>query len=84
MRSAGSCGGSLAWACCKGSDGGPMGRARAGGRRTFGSPCHLSDVFETLGGNGIYLEKKSYLEWNVAYHPIRCQWSRIREDRLPT
>jgi hypothetical protein len=28
-------------------------------------------------------EEKTYLEWNVAYHPIRCQWSRIRDERLP-
>jgi hypothetical protein len=29
-------------------------------------------------------KEETYLEWNVAYHPIRCQWSKIREDRLPT
>jgi hypothetical protein len=29
-------------------------------------------------------KEETHLEWNVAYHPIRCQWSRIREDRLPT
>jgi len=39
--------GSLAWVCCKGDVGGPMGRGQVGGQRTFGSPCHLGDVLET-------------------------------------
>jgi len=47
-----------------------MGRGRAGGRRTFGSPCHLDDVLDTRQGRDGFIHFEKRLTWNGMSHTI--------------
>ena len=75
--------GSLAWVCCKGDVGGPMGRGRAGGWQTFGLPCHLGDVLETgRVWTGLFISKSVLpgMECHIPSHSmpvIQNPWSQV-------